>query len=383
MNGLLDDVKILGLTQAHQAPMCTMFLAAMGADVIKIEPLWGERSRFFAPLIKGKLSPFFAFLNRNKRAITLNLKSPKGVKIFKDLVKLSDVVVENFSPGTMDRLGLGYETIKEINSRIIFMSMSGFGQYGPNSRRLSFSPIAEAASGFMGLLREKIRDNINSSATPMSQHEPIADIIPALFAVIGILSALHYRERTGHGQRIDLAQVDCMVGVTSSISFHSLAETTFFDSLKKYGAAIPETYKAKDGEIIIMMPRGMEERLAKLLGIEPQRIDGQIVEEWVRDKTVDEVVNLLVKARLPVSPVLSLDEVINDPHIIARDMIVEVDHPDIGKAKMPGFPIKFSETKSTLEKPAPLLGEHNVEVLSTLLGYSDEEIAKLKEEQVI
>lgn len=378
----LEDLRVLDLTHAHEGPMCTMFLADMGAEVIKIEPTWGERTRFFPPLIKGTTSPYFLYLNRNKKGLTLNLKSEKGVKIFKDLVSIVDVVVENFSPGTMDRLGLGYETLKKINPKIIFASLSGFGQYGPYSKRLSFDPIAIAASGYMELMREKV----DPSGPPVGPPEAIADTIPALFCAIGILSALRYRERTGQGQRIDIAQMDCMVGVSPSYIFHTLAGTTFEGSFRKFRKTLQLSglYKAKDGYIMITVPGEMLERLAKAIGVETEKIESQeYVKEWVRGKNVSEVVDLLVRARVPVSSVNSLEDVINDPNIRAREMIVEVSHPVIGKVKMPGFPIKFSETPVKIKDPAPMLGQHNDEILSTLLDYSKEEISKLKEEGVI
>lgn len=175
-----------------------------------------------------------------------------------------------------------------------------------------------------------------------------------------------------------------MVGVSTSITFRTLLKdkTTWDQALEK-GLVVPPLYKAKDGYIMMVPGLRYVERLAKAMGVELERIDGRIVEEWVRDKTRDEVVNLLVEERMPVAPVLSLDEVINDPHIQAREMIVEVNHPVLGKVKVPGFPLKFSETPVRIEKPEPLLGQHNEEVLSTLLGYSKEEIAKLKGEKVI
>lgn len=391
----LDDVRIISLGQHHQAPMSTLFLAAMGADVIKVEPLWGDQLRFFNPLIKGKagmLSPYFAYLNRNQRGITLDLKKEKGKKIFKELTKIGDVVVENFSPGTMDDLGLGYEALKQVNPKIIYISQSGFGQTGPYSSRLSFSPIAEAASGSMDLLRNKENFMNNINGRPISQPEPIADTIPALFSVISILSALYYRNRTGHGQKIDLAQADCMIAVTSSFAFHAMANTVFSGAMRE-AEAIPETYQTKDGYVIATAPRGMEERLAKLFGIEVEKLQSgdrlvrfKIIDEWIKDRTREEVVKAFNEARLPVAPVNSLEDVIKDPHFTAREMFVETDLANwgLGKTKMPNFPIKFSETKAVpLDKAPPLLGQHNDEVFSTLLGYSKEEIAKLREERVI
>ena len=378
---VLKDVRILDLTQAHQGPMCTMFLADMGAEVIKIEPMWGDRTRFFPPLIKGTTSPYFVYLNRNKKGMTLNLKSEKGVAIFKELVKIGDVVVENYSPGTMENeFGLGYDTLREVNPKIILLSLSGFGQYGPYSRRRSFAPIAEAASGYTELVRQRITPD----GPPVGAPDAIGDTIPSLFGIIGVLSALSYRERVGHGQRIDIAQTDSMVAVLPSIIFHTLAGTTMTGASTKFRSTLQlsSIYKAKDGYVMVTVPGDMAERLAEAIGVET--IERQeVVTEWVESKTRNEVIDLLVKARIPVASVNNLDEVINDPHILAREMIVEMDHPVVGKYKTPGFPIKFSETPVKLGRTAPQLGQHNEEVLSTLLAYSKDKITKLKEEGVI
>jgi crotonobetainyl-CoA:carnitine CoA-transferase CaiB-like acyl-CoA transferase len=355
-----------------------MFLADMGADVIKIEPPWGEMTRRFPPLVNG-VSPYYLYLNRGKRGITLNLKSEKGIEIFKKLVKLSDIVVENFSPDTMDKMGIGYDALSDINPKILYASISGFGQTGPHSQRLSFDPIAQASSGYMELTRIKI----DPDGPPVYPPEAIADTIPALFCLVGVLSAIHHRDKTGVGQRIDLAQVDSMISVMPSISFHIQAGITFSESLKKYALSVEEIYKANDGYIVLTVPGEMQDRLAQMIGVEPHEVDSQKVRRWVEDKTVDEAVHLLEKARLPVSRVLGLDEVISDPQVRAREMIVRLEDPVVGEVRIPGFPVKFSETPTNVERTAPTLGEHNQEVLTTLLGLSPEKVKSLKEEGVL
>ncbi len=374
----LEGVRVLDLTQAQAGPMCTMFLADMGADVIKVEPPWGEMSRRFPPLVNN-VSPYFLYLNRGKRGLTLNLKNERGIEIFNQLAKLADVVVENFSPGTMDKMGIGYEALKEINPKIIFASISGFGQTGPDSQRLSFDPIAQASSGYMEITRLKL----NPDGPPVYPPEAIADTIPGLFCLVGILSALHVRDKTGLGQRIDLAQVDSMVAVQPSIPFHTMAKMTFPEVLEKYVLVVKETIKAKDGYIVLTVPGDMLDRLAKAIDLDPQDVNNETVGQWAAKRTVAEAVDLLERARLPVSQVLGLEEVLNDPQIHARDMIVEVNDPVAGAVRIPGFPVKFSSTPASTDKPAPQLGEHNSEVLSTLLGFQEGEIRRLSKEGVL
>lgn len=376
MQGALSNVRVLDLTHAMAGPMCTMFLAGMDAEVLKIEPPWGEMTRFFPPLVKG-VSPLFAYLDRNKKGLTLNLKKEKAVEIFKELVKRSDVVVENFSAGVMDRLGLGYEVLSSINPGIIMVSITGFGQTGPYSTRLSFDPIAQAMSGFMILTGQEAEP----PSGPVQVAEAIGDSVPAMQAVIGILAALYSRQFTGRGQHIDLAQVDSLVSIFPSVTFRSMAGITFRDALNKYRVGPSGLYRAKDGYVAVTAPEGdIQDRLLKLMG--ETSFEMQTFREWVENRSVEEVTRLLVEARIPVGPVQDLNQVIADPHIQAREMVVEVDCPGVGKVKMPGFPIKFSTTPGTLQRSAPLLGQHNEEVLVSLLGYSKEDVARLKQEQV-
>ena len=373
----LEGIRVIDLTHAHAGPICTMFLGAMGAEVIKIEPPWGDMTRMFPPLIKG-VSPYFAFLDRCKMGITLNLKNPKGLEIFKELVKVSDVVVENFSPGTMDDLGLGWETLRELNPGIVFASISGFGQTGPWSNRRSFDPIAQAASGYMWLMR----DTIDPEGPPQLAPEAIADTIPGFTSLIGILAALIYRNRTGRGQRIDVAQMDAMIAVSQSFSFWTLAGTTFRRAARERGVMVSGCHKAKDGYVMFSIPPGRITDWFKEL-TQMEELTWDSVAEWVAERKMEEVVELLSKAGIPVAPVNDLDSVLRNEHAKARKMFIKVNHPTLGETTEPGFPIKFSETEGDLTTPAPLIGQYNMEVLSRVLGYGKEQIEEFRKEGVI
>jgi crotonobetainyl-CoA:carnitine CoA-transferase CaiB-like acyl-CoA transferase len=373
----LEGVRVLDLTHAHAGPICTMFLGAMGAEVIKIEPTWGEMTRMFPPLVKG-VSPYFMFVDRCKKGVTLNLKDPRGREMFMEMVKKADVVVENFSAGTMDRLDLGWEVLQGLNPGIIFASISGFGQTGPWSDRRSFDPIAQASSGYMWVMQE----GINPEGPPLQAVEAIADTIPGFTALIGILAALQYRHRTGKGQRIDVAQMDSMIAVMQSFSFWEIAGMTFRSAARSGRVGVSGLHKAEDGYVMFSLPAGrITDWFKELLGVE--ELTKEDVEKWVAERPVEEVVGLLAKTGVPVAPVLDLDQVKANEHSKAREMFVKVDHPTLGEVSLPGFPIKFSETKGDMTMPAPLLGQHNEEVYSELLGISKERLEELRKEGVV
>ncbi|MBA7479229.1 CoA transferase [archaeon] len=373
----LEGVRVLDLTHAHAGPICTMFLGAMGAEVIKIEPTWGEMTRMFPPLVKG-VSPYFMFVDRCKKGVTLNLKDPRGREMFMEMVKKADVVVENFSAGTMDRLDLGWEVLQGLNPGIIFASISGFGQTGPWSDRRSFDPIAQASSGYMWVMQE----GINPEGPPLQAVEAIADTIPGFTALIGILAALQYRHRTGKGQRIDVAQMDAMIAVMQSFSFWEIAGMTFRSAARSGRVGVSGLHKAEDGYVMFSLPVGrITDWFKELLGVE--ELTKEDVEKWVAERPVEEVVGLLAKTGVPVAPVLDLDQVKANEHSKAREMFVKVDHPTLGEVSLPGFPIKFSETKGDITVPAPLLGQHNEEVYSELLGISKEKLEELRKEGVV
>jgi crotonobetainyl-CoA:carnitine CoA-transferase CaiB-like acyl-CoA transferase len=373
----LEGIRVLDLTHAHAGPICTMFMGAMGAEVIKIEPLWGEMTRMFPPLVKGQ-SPYFMFLDRCKKGITLDLKNPKGKELFMELVKKSDVIMENFSAGTMDRLGLGWDVLQSMNSGIIYASISGFGHTGPWADRRSFDPIAQATSGYMTLMK----DAINPEGPPLQAPDAIADTIPGFTALIGILAALNYRNKTGKGQRVDVAQMDSMIAVMQSYSFWNIVKKTFSQALIQYRVGVSGLYKTQDGFIMFSLPPGrITEWFKELMGVE--ELTHNVVNEWVLQRTSDEVIDILAKTGIPVGHVYDLDEVQRCEQAIAREMFTKVNHPILGEIVEPGFPIKFSETKGDISIPAPLLGEHTNEIFSKVLELSKEELNELRKEGVI
>ena len=373
----LKGIRVLDLTHAHAGPICTLYMAAMGADVIKIEPKWGEMTRMFPPLVKGQ-SPYFLFLGRGKKGVTLDLKNPEGNDMFKEMVKDADVVMENFSPGTMDRLGLSYDVLREINPKIIYACISGFGHTGPWVNRRSFDPIAQAASGYMWLMK----DAIAPDGPPLQAPEAIADTVPGFSALIGILAALVSRTETGRGQKVDVAQMDSMIGTMQSFSFWNIANMSFRTAGRTGRLGLSWLRETSDGYVMFALPPGrITDWFMELLGVE--ELTPEVVNKWVKERTTDDVVETLEKTGVPVAAVMDLDEVQACPQALAREMFVKVDHPTMGEIIEPGFPIKFSETKGDISAPAPLLGEHNEEVYSRLLGLSKEDVEALRKKGVI
>jgi len=374
---VFEGVRVLDLTHWWFGPYCTMLLGAMGADVIKVEPPWGEMIRFRPPLVKGANSNFVYF-NRDKRSLSLNMKNPRAVQIVKDLAKISDVFVENFSQGTVDRLGVGYEAISEVNPRIVYASLSGYGQDGPYRSRPSFDIVGQAMCGIMRLTG----DIIEPKGPPIEVAEAIGDLIPALYATIGIMAGLRYRDLTGRGLRVDVAQTDTMIAMTPAIVLHTLAGMRPYERRLKFFTGIYGLFQASDGYVVIGAPMGgILDRMGETTGIGTIENE-EVVKEWVKQHPVREIVDKLVECSVPVAPVLAPEDVVNDPHVLARNMIVELEHPEAGKIKMPNFPLKFSEELARVERPAPILGQHNEELLTSLLGYSSEQVAELRKEGV-
>jgi CoA:oxalate CoA-transferase len=373
----LNGIRVLDLTHAHAGPICTMYMAGMGAEVIKIEPQWGDMTRMFPPLVNGQ-SPYFMFLGRGKKGITLDLKNPEGKQLFKNLVKKCDVVIENFSPGTMERLELGWEVLKELNPKIIYASISGFGQTGPWRDRRSFDPIAQATSGYMWLMK----DAINPEGPPLQAPDAVADTIPGFTCLIGILAALFNRNNTGKGQRIDVAQMDSMIATMQSFSFWNIAETTFMRAGKSGRVGVGGLKKTNDGYVMFSLPPGrITDWFMELLNVD--ELNEEKIDDWVSGKTTEEVVSQLVEIGVPVGKVMDLDEAQRTPQAEAREMFVRLNHPVLGEIIEPGFPIKFSHTKGDLKKPAPLLGEHNEEVLTSLLNLTTEKVEELRKKGII
>lgn len=378
MRKILEDIRVVDLTHVWFGPWCTRILAMLGAEVIKIEPPWGGFIRYRPPLF-GDASANFLCLNTDKKGVTLNLKNPKGKETFFELVKKSDVVVNNFMPGTMEKLGIGYDTLKEINPRIIYAALSGFGQDGPYSKRPSFAPIGEAYAGYTRLNG----DLVDPEGPPLPTTDGFGDLVPGTWAAMCIIAAIRYRDLTGVGQSIDVSQIEvCTYMVTNSLNTYLLTGEMPWLAWKKYYTGVGGIIKAADGYVRIAAARGgMTDRLAKMMGVE--EVTQEMLEEWVSKRTVEEVVKTLIETDIPVGPINSIVQTLKDPQLKARGMFVEIEDPRVGKMVLPGFPVKFSETPGKLRRPAPLLGQHNEEVLSNILEYSKEEIEQLRKERVI
>lgn len=382
MEKILEDIRVLDLTHAWFGPYCTMLFAGLGAEVIKVEPPWGALGRMGpGAMIHGASTSFYA-LNLNKKDLAINLKSPEGIQIFKELVKKTDIVIQNFLPGTMERMGLGYDVLKELNPKIIYAALSGFGQTGPYKSRPSFAPIAESMSGHIFQTGE----SADPEGPPLGMAGAYGDLGPALWAASSILAAIRYRDKTGKGQILDIAQADCMVSLnTVAITSYNMLGMSMREYREKYPQSrggIGGITKTKDGYIYIagFRPRAIE-KMKQELGFE--EITSESIKELVVDMTKTEALNYLLGYGVPVAEIYSVKELVNDPHLIDRGMFTEVEHPKAGTIKVTNFPVKFSETPGEIRTATPLLGQHNEEILSTVLGYTTEQIQKLEKQGVI
>lgn len=393
----LGDITVLDLTRVLAGPYCTMMLADFGANVIKIEmPGKGDDTRAFAPFKNGE-SLYYANVNRNKKGITLNLKSEEGKKIFLDMVKKADVVVENYRPGVMDKLGVGYDVLKEVNDKIIYAAVSGFGCYGPYSKRPGYDIIAQATGGLMSITGEP-------GGQPLRVGNAMGDVLGGLNLTIGILTALHARTLTGKGQHVDVALVDAVVASLETGLQRYMASGKQPELMgNRYASAYPyDSFEAKDGRFVIGCANDklFTALCTKVLGREDlltnpkfetnlKRCDNHTelkpeIEKWTREHTVDECVELILDAGVPAAPINDLKRVTTDKHIIgAREMLVPMNHPVIGEMKVNGNPVKLMDTSADITHPAPTLGEYNEAVYGELLGLTKEDIDKLAADKVI
>ena len=393
----LGDITVLDLTRVLAGPYCTMMLADFGANVIKIEmPGKGDDTRAFAPFKNGE-SLYYANVNRNKKGITLNLKSEEGKKIFLDMVKKADVVVENYRPGVMDKLGVGYDVLKEVNDKIIYAAVSGFGCYGPYSKRPGYDIIAQATGGLMSITGEP-------GGQPLRVGNAMGDVLGGLNLTIGILTALHARTLTGKGQRVDVALVDAVVASLETGLQRYMASGKQPELMgNRYASAYPyDSFEAKDGRFVIGCANDklFTALCTKVLGREDlltnpkfetnlKRCDNHTelkpeIEKWTREHTVDECVELILDAGVPAAPINDLKRVTTDKHIIgAREMLVPMNHPVIGEMKVNGNPVTIMDTSADITHPAPTLGEYNEAVYGELLGLTKEDIDKLAADKVI
>jgi len=381
LDEILGDVRVVDLTQYYFGPFAARLLADLGAEVVRVEPPWGGTDRLADGAIFGGSSYSYHHWNLNKKGVTLDLKSDEGHRIFKELVMVSDVVVQNFRPGTMERLGLGYPVLKSVKHDIIYAALSGFGQTGPYRFRPSFAMIAEAMSGHTRLTGDKV----DPDGPPIEMAQAYGDLGPALYAALCIVAALRHRDASGEGQMIDVAQLDCMVSLVPALTGYSLSGLRLWEIREEYPMArgFGGLIQAGDGgwlRIASFSPRIIED-LKDYLGVE--EVSMKLLEEKTSKMGRDEAVDFYVEAGVPVAPVYSEPEVLDDPHLEERGMWVTLDHPRAGEVKVPDFPVKLSKTPGKIESPAPTIGQHTKEVLQGLLGYTEEEIKKLEEKGVL
>jgi len=379
MKKILEDIRILDLTHVWFGPFCTMMLAELGAEVIKVEPPWGTIGRLGpGALFKGTSSTYYA-LNLGKKDISIDLKSEEGKEILSELIKVSDIVAQNFAPGAMERLGFGYDVLKELNPKVIYAALSGFGQTGPYSRYGSYAAVAEAMSGHTYATGKRH----DPEGPPISMAGAMGDLGPAMYAAFAIMAAIRHRDKTGVGQMIDVPQFECMVAFnTTSTTAYSLFNETTWEISKKYPRdpnRIWGKFQVQDGWIQIAgeRPRAIE-RLKEQFGVD--QMSKELIEEHMKGMTRKEAFDWLAGVGMPVAPIYDSHETFDDPHLEARDFWKQVDHPAAGEYTVPNFPVTLSETPGEVTSAAPMLGQHTEEVLTSLLGYSEERIKALEKE---
>lgn len=396
----LEGVRVVDLSHVLAAPTTTMFLADMGAEVIHIEPPHGDDAREFGPFIgaaEKNRSGYFISLNRNKKGIVLDLKQERGKEILRELIKVSDIIIENFRPTTMKKMGFSWEDLQKINPRIIYCSICGFGQDAlPEfAERPSYDMVAQAYSGLMSITGPE-------GGPPCRVGSSVGDIISGTHAAFGIMAALFYREKTGRGQRLDISMIDSLFATLENAIVRYTINGEVPTPLGGIHPSITpfQGYQTVDSWIIAAI--GTDQLFAKfcqVIGNEGLKDDPRfktnplrtknrnelnaILEPVLKTRTTAEWGKIFTDAGLPFSPINSIKEICDDAHIAYRNMLVEIDQPIVGKMRIANSPIRLSETPGGVYAPAPVLGEHTDEVLKSVLGYSPETIAGLKETGVI
>ena len=397
MAGPLEGIRIIDLTQVLFGPFATMLLRDLGAEVIKIErPEVGDIARGNGPVVRG-VSTYFLSLNRGKKSVTLNLATEQGVEVFLELAKNADVLVENFTPGTMEKLGLSYERVSECNPKIIYVAGSGFGQYGPYANKPAFDVIIQAMGGIMSITGEE-------GGPPVRPGASYGDIAAGLFLCVAILAALQERQTSGEGQLVDISMLDCQVTVQENAFVRYLNTGEIPRALgTRHPVIAPfQAFQTRDGYIAVALRGGIKDqwplfcaaidrvdiiddprfrngwlRIQNYEALEP------ILTDAMKVKTTQEWVEELEKVSIPCGPVNTIDQVAADPQIAARDMIIDVNHPVAGTFRVVNTPFKFSRTPCRPERASPELGEHTQDVLSQLLGMTRDKISELRESRVI
>lgn len=399
----LHNIRILDITRALAGPYCTMMLGDLGADVIKVErPISGDESRGWGPPFVGKPygpypgeSAYFIAANRNKRSITVNIQSAEGQEIVRRLAGISDVLVENYRTGDLDKLGLGYNDLHRLYPTLIYCSISGYGRTGPYAERPGYDAILQAEGGMMSITGPV-------EGPPSRVGIPIIDITAGMFAATAILAALRARDLTGEGQLVDISLFDSHLALLTNVASNYLVGG---NPPRRLGNAHPnlapyEAFTARDGWFILGVANERQwDTLCNLLNHPELKADPRfatngarvahrevLVEELNKifsQRCVDEWLADIAKAGLPCGPINSIPQAFAHPQTQARDMILETEHPTAGAVKLTGFPYKLSETPAEIHAPPPALGQHTEEVLSALLGYAPEEIESLKAQKTI
>ena len=394
--GPLDGVRVLDLTRVLAGPYCTMFLGDLGAEIVKVEqPGVGDDTRGWGPPFAGGESAYFLCVNRNKKSITLNLKSPEGIELLRRLAESADVLIENFRPGTMERLGLGEEELRAINPRLIYASLSGFGADGPMSDVPGYDLIVQAWGGLM-------------SITGMPDGEPtkvgvaIIDLVAGLMLGKSIVAALFAREKIGVGQRIDTslleAEVACLINVGSNYLIEGKIPGRWGNA---HPTIVPyQSFKTADGFLVIgVASESIWLRFCQAIGRaeladdarfakNANRVENRteliaVLAEIFLSRDTDTWLGLLNQAEVPSASVQTIDKVFAAPQVRHREMLTEVHHPTAGTVRMAGIPVKFSVTPASIRLPPPLLGEHSGNILASWLGMSDKEIEELQRKNVV
>lgn len=392
----LDGIRVLDLSRFQACPLCGMILGDLGAEVIRVEEPEGAPDRTWGQCGPDGENLLFKIVGRNKKSVTLRINSPEGREVFRELVKRSDIILHNYTPGAPIAKEVSYEYLKEINSSIIVAALSGYGQYGPDAEKPGFDGVAQARAGnmiFTGFTGDP----------PLKAGMPFIDVGAGIFTAVAVLTALYHRDKTGQGQAVDVSLFDTAAFFTQSVGALLLYELN--GEIRKqignrgfhsYNTCLP----AKDGWVVLsVVTNSIWRRFVKKIGRPEMASDPRfgsdterfhnvklidaMIKDWIAARTVEEVMKACEEARVPCGPVQTVDKLLTDPQVLARDMVLPLAYAGIGNVHVPGIPMKLSLTPGSIQGPSSLLGEHNEEVYAGLLGFSPEKVSELKAKGVV